>query len=126
MNFEVLWLFMKVFSQQLLNSQGFFLYRIHVAGNFQRKKTFANFTVLWLFTKVFSAKFGGVAPLALQKRAIRKSYFSPIRESFLSQKFPAIRYVMQCTMIRYLTFTVHMQSGSYTEGMTHPEGLNDC
>ena len=37
------------------------------SGKLLREKTFVNFTVLWLFAKVFSAKFGGVAPLVLQK-----------------------------------------------------------
>ena len=71
-------------------------YDILYSGKLSREKTCMNFVVLWLFAKVFSAKFGGVAPLVLQKQAIRKSffprklYFSPIRESFLPQKFPAI------------------------------------
>ena len=33
-----------------------------------------NFAVLWLLAKVFSVKFGGVAPLARQKRAIHESF----------------------------------------------------
>ena len=56
-----------------------------------------NFAVLWLFVKVFSAKFGGVVSFGAAQRAIResflqKSYLSPICESFLPRKFPAIRY----------------------------------
>ena len=58
---------------------------------FSREKTFVNFAVLWLFAQVFSAKFGSMAQ---QKRkfSLRKLYFSPIRESFLPQMFPAIWY----------------------------------
>ena len=62
------------------------------SGKLSREKTFVNFAVLWLFAQVFSAKFGSMAQ---QKQTIcefslRKSYFSPICESFLPQKFPAI------------------------------------
>ena len=32
-----------------------------------------------------------------QKFSLQKSYFSPIRKSFLPQKFPAIRYIYMCT-----------------------------
>jgi len=49
---------------------------IPYSGKLSREKTFANFVVLWLFMKVFSAKFGCVAPLVLQKRAIRESFLS--------------------------------------------------
>ena len=67
---------------------------IPYSGKLSREKTFANFAVLWPFTKVFSAKSGGVASFgAAQASNPRKfSYFSPIRESFLPRKFPAIRY----------------------------------
>ena len=53
------------------------------------EKTFVNFAVLWLFAKLFSAKFGGMASVGAakgsnpQKFSPRKSYFSPIHESFL-------------------------------------------
>ena len=62
------------------------------------EKTFVNFAVLWVFVKVFCVKFESVASLGAAKdsnpRKIsqQKSYFSPICESFLPQKFPAIRY----------------------------------
>ena len=54
-----------------------------------------SFKVLWLFVKVFSAKFGDVASVGITseqsaKFSPRKSYFPPIRESFLLRKFPAI------------------------------------
>ena len=70
---------------------------IPYSGTLSREKTFANFAVLWLFAKVFSVKFGAWRPFAGQKRAIcevfsAKIVFSPIRESFLPRKFPAIRY----------------------------------
>ena len=57
-----------------------------------------NFAVLGLFAKVFSAKFGAVVSFGTvkasnpRKFSLRKSYFSPIRESFLPRKFTAIRY----------------------------------
>ena len=64
--------------------------------------------VLWLFAKVFSAKIGGVASLGVAKASNPrkfsplKLYFSPIRESFLPRKFPAIRYGMyKCCDVRY-------------------------
>ena len=67
-----------------------------VAGNLRERKL-ANFVILWLFAKAFSAKFGSVAYFGgakasnPRKFSLRKSYFSPIRESFLPRKFPAIR-----------------------------------
>ena len=60
-----------------------------------------NFAVLWLFTKVFSVKFGGVVSFSTarasnpRKFSPQKSYFSPIRESFLPGKFPAIWYIIR-------------------------------
>ena len=60
-----------------------------------------NFAVLWLFTKVFSTKFGGMASFGTAKASnprkfsLWKLYFSPIRESFLPWKFPAIQYLVQ-------------------------------
>ena len=76
-------------------------YRIagNFQGNFRGRKTFVNFAVLWLSAKVFSAKFGGVASFGaaqasnLRNFSPRKSYFSPIRESFLPRKFPTIQYI---------------------------------
>ena len=50
-----------------------------------------NFAVLWLFAKVFSEKFGGVAPLVLQKRAIRESencIFHQFAKVFSLKSFP--------------------------------------
>ena len=70
---------------------------IPYSGKLSREKTFMNFTVLWLFAKVFSTKFGGMASFGAakvsspQKFSLQKSYFSPIHESFLPQKFPGIR-----------------------------------
>ena len=64
-----------------------------------RVKTFANFAFLWLFAKVFPVKFGVAASFSAaqasnsRKFFLRKSYFSPIRESFLPWKFPAIWYM---------------------------------
>ena len=60
------------------------LSHVPYSGKLSRKKTFTNFAVLWLFAK---AKFGHVAPLVLQKRAIRESF---LRESFLEnlESFP--------------------------------------
>ena len=62
-----------------------------------------NFSVLWLFAKVFSAKFWGVPYFGVAKakksvkvfsaNSLQTSYFSPICESFLPRKFPAVRYV---------------------------------
>jgi len=87
-----------------------------IAGNFQgslsREKTFANFTVLWLFSKIFSAKFGSVASFGaakacnLRKISPRQLYFSPIYESFLPQKFPALWYVV------YNSITTIINGGS--------------
>ena len=65
---------------------------------------FMNFVVLWLFAKVFSAKFGGMAFFGagqasnLRKFSLGKTYFSPIRESFLPRKFPTIRYLGPITL----------------------------
>ena len=79
--------------------------KYRIAGNF------TNFAVLGLFAKVFSAKFGGVVSFGTvkasnpQKFSLRKSYFSPIRESFLLRKFTAIRYSqvtgnIQCSVLK--------------------------
>ena len=63
-----------------------------------RKKTFMNFVVLWLFAKVFAAKFWGSASFGTanasnpRKFSPWKLYFSLIHETFLPQKFPAVRY----------------------------------
>ena len=71
---------------------------IPYSGKLSREKTFANFTVLWLIAKVFSAKFGSVASFGTAKAnnqrkfSPQKSYFSPVHESFLPQKFPAVQY----------------------------------
>ena len=71
------------------------------SGKLSREKTFANFAVLWLSVKVFSTKLGGVVSFGIAKASNpRKSYFSPIRESFLPRKFPAIRYNSWSTVQR--------------------------
>ena len=75
-----------------------------------KEKTSTNFTVLWLFAKVFSPKFGGMASFGTakasnqQKFSSRKLYFSSIRESFLSWKFPSIWY------LRMTTALIHVRS----------------
>ena len=43
MNFEVLWLFMKVFSHQLLNSQGFFSVPYTCSRKLSKEKNFRKF-----------------------------------------------------------------------------------
>ena len=63
--------------------------KYRISKKLLRGETFVNFVVLWLFLKVFSAKFGGVASFGAaqvsnpRKFFPRKSYFLPIRESFL-------------------------------------------
>ena len=72
---------------------------IPYSGKLLREKTFTNFAVLWLFVKVFSTKFGGVVSFCVAQASNlwnfspQKLSFSPICESFLPRKFPAIRYV---------------------------------
>ena len=76
----------------------------HISGKLLREKTFADFRVLWLFAKVFSTKFGGTLSFGVvQVSNPRKSYFSPICESFFPRKFPAIRYL---SVPRSLTVSV--------------------
>ena len=58
-----------------------------IAGNFQRRKTFANFVILWLFVKVFSAKFDGVTSLVWQKQAIHESFLHKNRTFYQFVKF---------------------------------------
>ena len=76
-------------------------FKLPYSGKLSREKTFANFTVLWRFAKVFSAEFGGVASFGAaetsnpRKFSPGKLYFSPICESFLPQKFFAIRYAVK-------------------------------
>ena len=73
------------------------------SGKLSREKTFANFEVLYLFAKIFSTKLGAWCILAattasnLRKFSPRKSYFSPIRESFLPRNFP--RYTVGDKML---------------------------
>jgi len=50
--------------------------KIPYSGKLSREKLSQ---ILWLFAKVFSTKFGGVAFLAWQKRAICKSFLSENR-----------------------------------------------
>ena len=69
------------------------MYMYRIAGNFRGRKLLQISQFCgYIFVKVFSVKFGGMAPLALQKQAIRESFlrqnvFSPICQSFLPQKF---------------------------------------
>ena len=73
------------------------------SGKLSREKTFTNFTVLWLFAKVFFTKFGDVASFgAVKVSNLQKSYFSPIRRSFLPQSFPLYGQCMQL-MCKYST-----------------------
>ena len=67
------------------------IYRI--VGNFQGRKLS---WIWWLFAKVFSMKFGGMAPLALQKR--------PIHESFLHENssFPQFTKFSKSKVFRYM------------------------
>jgi len=69
----------------LANNQ--YQHKLPYTGKLSRKKTFVNFAVLWLFAKVFSVKFGGVAPLALQKWAIRKSF---LHENWIYHQFTKV------------------------------------
>ena len=67
----------------------------HIAGNFRGRKPSQ---ILWFcgcLQKFSLWNLGVWHPLARHKRAIRESFLyknPPIRESFLPQKFPAIRY----------------------------------
>ena len=69
------------------------LSKIPYSGKLLSEKTFANFAVLWLFRKVFSKKFGSVVSFGTAKVS-NLEYFSPICESFLPQKFPAVQYIV--------------------------------
>ena len=61
-----------------------------------------NFAVLWLYTRKFSPQNLGCGVLwcCKSEQSVKvfsaKIVFSPIRESFLPQKFSAIRYICQC------------------------------
>ena len=75
LSLSILWLPPKIFVRHTV------LGMILHSGKLLREKTFVNFEILQLLSaKVFSAK--------------KKSYFPPIRESFLPQKFSAIRYYL--------------------------------
>ena len=71
------------------------LYRI--AGNFRGRKLSRKFRGFVAMHESFLRKIWGVAFFGAeqasnpQKFSLWKSYFSPIRESFLPQKFPTIR-----------------------------------
>ena len=86
---------------------------IPYGGKLSKEKTFVNFAALWLFAKVFSVKFGDVFVLwrgtskQSTKVSPRKSYFLPIRESFLPQNFPTVREVddVLCTQRLFRLFT---------------------
>ena len=62
-------------------------FQLPYSEKLSREKTFVNFAVLWLFAQIFSAKFGGVAPLVLQKRAIRESF---LRENHIFNQFAKV------------------------------------
>ena len=82
------------------------------SGKLSREKTFTNFTVLWLFEKVFFAKFVDVASFGAAKASnLQKSYFSPIRGSFLPQSFPLYSKCMRL-MCKYSTIQ-HMCTMKY-------------
>ena len=86
--------------------------RYRIAGNFRRRKSFANFAVLWLFAKVFYTKLGDMLSFGTArvsnpwKFSPRKSYFSPICESFVPWKFLAMqwRFHSQCGNNNVLLF----------------------
>ena len=69
------------------------------SGKLSREKTFTNLAVLWPFVKVFFAKFGSVVSFGTAQASNPRTFFSwissfsPICESFLPQKYPAIRHV---------------------------------
>ena len=68
-------------------------YIIPYSGNFSGRKLSRISRIFWLSAKVFSAKFGDVASLAAPvcnswQFSPWKSYFPPICESFLPQRFP--------------------------------------
>ena len=93
------------------------------------EKTVMNFTALWLFAKVFSVKFGCVASFGVAKASNlrtfsqRKSYFSPIRVSFLPQKFPAIRYQScECQYATKWTWIWRGGGATYLQTPAHPQG----
>ena len=68
------------------------------SGKIFEGENFNKFCNLWSLVKVFSTKFGGVASFGTAKASnprtfsLRKSYFSPIHESFLPPTFSGIRY----------------------------------
>ena len=59
-----------------------------------REKTFANFEVLWLFMKDFAWCLLAPSANNTWNFSLQKSYFPLIHGSFLSWKFPTIRYVI--------------------------------
>ena len=59
MNFEVLWLFMKVFSHQLLNSQGFFSVPYTCSGKLSKEKNFRKFHSFVVIHESFLRKVWG-------------------------------------------------------------------
>ena len=69
-----------------------------IAKNFRGRKLL-QILQFWAIRKSFLCKIWGVASFGTAKASNprkfspRKAYFSPIRESFLPRKFPAIRYV---------------------------------
>ena len=70
------------------------------SAKLSREKTFTNFAALEPPTKVFSMKFGHAIYPPMTAFSIPRKFspwndnFLPIHESFLPQKFPAIRYVL--------------------------------
>ena len=86
------------------------IFLLPCSGKLSREKTFANFAVLWLFTKVFFSPRNlghGVLRQGKSEQSAKvfstKIVFSPIRESFLPQKFPGIWYL--CMLVS--SFSLH-------------------
>ena len=76
-----------LFGTTLIRASETYIYQILYSRKLSREKTFANFAVLRLFTKVFSVKFGGVASLCAEKRAIRESF---LRENRIFHQFAKV------------------------------------
>ena len=79
-------------------SISFFVILVHLMWEgiqlyYHMAETFTNFTILEPPAKVFSTKFGRTTPTHDRFQHSAKWSLLPICESFLPQKFPAIRYI---------------------------------
>ena len=98
---------------------------IPYTGKLSREKTFQEFRSFVAICKSFLCKIWGCGVLwggkvsNPRKFFLRKSYFSPIRESFRPRKFPAIWYLCEMELLTPVMYVhVHIAINSFSWRIT--------